>query len=273
MWSSTHFATLSQKGASTYEMAWRFLRPLEGIRLSEIKTQQYQEIINNATEIGRSYSTVSKISLLASKLCQWGIQNDIIDKDYASFCVITAKKPQAKERFSDEELNRLREYYSATSDIRIGIIIFLCYTGLRIDEFLSMKKSDYYDECLHGGNKTEKGRNRIIPIPDSVRTILERLLLTKGEYLYSSSTLTKLNADNFRKRIYYKALSDIGYTDEQLKRRNPHVCRHTFASICSKKGVDPKALQDIIGHKQIETTLNTYTHTDIDWLKSAVKNL
>jgi site-specific recombinase XerD len=95
----------------------------------------------------------------------------------------------------------------------------------------------------------------------------------QGEYLYSSSTGSKFNAENFRKRVYYKALADVGYSEEDLKKRNPHVCRHTFASMCAKKGVDPKALQDIIGHAQIETTLNTYTHTDVQWLKSAVKDL
>ena len=195
------------------------------------------------------------------------------DKDYASFVTITAKKSAPKERFSDEELSRLWEYYEDTQDIRVGIILLMCYTGLRIDEFLSLKKVDFYDGCLHGGNKTEKGKNRIIPVPDAVASILARLMETRGEYLYSSSSGSKYNAENFRKRIYYKALTDIGYTSEELKKRNPHVCRHTFASMCSKKGVDPKALQDIIGYKQIETTLNTYTHTDVEWLKSAIKNL
>jgi integrase len=272
-WSKTHYPTLSNKGVGSYENAWRFLKPLENVKLSDIKTYQIQEVINEATEQGKSYSTVSKISLLASKICQWGMQNDVIDKDYAAFVTITAKKASAKERFTDEELRKLWQYYEKTNDIGIGTILFLCYTGLRIDEFLSLKKEDYYDGCLHGGNKTEKGKNRIIPIPDAVIPIINRLMKTSGEYVYSSSTGSKFNAENFRKRIYYKALSDVGYSDNDLKKRNPHVCRHTFASMCAKKGVDPKALQDIIGHAQIETTLNTYTHTDVEWLKSAVKDL
>lgn len=273
LWSETHYATLTPKGKGTYEMAWKFLKPLADIRLSEIKTQQIQDIVNEATENGKSYSTVSKITLLASKICQWGIQNDVIDKDYASFVTVTAKKAPPKERFTDEELEKLRIYYKKTKDLRIGVILFLCYTGLRIDEFLSLKKEDYYDGCLHGGNKTEKGKNRIIPVPDAVMPILELLLSSDGEYLYSAATGTKFNSENFRKRVYYKALTEAGYSEEELKKRNPHVCRHTFASMCAKKGVDPKALQDIIGHAQIETTLNTYTHTDIEWLKSAVKDL
>lgn len=273
MWSETHYATLTPKGIGSYEMAWRFLKPLENARLSDIRSQPIQRVLNRAAEQGKSHSTVSKIALLASKICQWGVQNDVIDKDYASFCTVTAKRSDTKERFSDEEIERLKERYEKTEDLRIGIILFLCYTGLRIDEFLSLKKSDYYDGCLHGGNKTEKGKNRVIPVPDAVAMILERLLNSEGEYLYSSATGSKYNSDNFRKRVYYKALKDAGYTEEQIKKRNPHTCRHTFASMCARKGVDPKALQDIIGHKQIETTLNTYTHTDTEWLKKAIKDL
>lgn len=272
-WSKAHYPTLSPKGVGTYENAWKFLKPLENVKLSDIKTLQIQEILNEATEQGKSYSTVSKISLLASKICQWGMQNDVIDKDYAAFVTISAKKAAPKERFTEEELQKLKLYYEKTNDIRVGTILFLCYTGLRIDEFLSLKKSDYYDGCLHGGNKTEKGKNRVIPIPDAVLPIIDSLMQMQGEYLYSSSTGSKFNAENFRKRVYYKALADVGYSEEDLKKRNPHVCRHTFASMCAKKGVDPKALQDIIGHAQIETTLNTYTHTDVQWLKSAVKDL
>jgi len=268
-----HFPLLGEKGRQSYEIAWRYLMPLAKQKLSQIKTQQLQCILNDATERGKSYSTVSKISLLASKLCEWGVQNDVMDKNYASFLVIGAKKAPAKERFSDEELEKMWSAYRREGDLRYGVILLLCYTGLRLDEFLSMKKSDYFDGCLHGGNKTEKGRNRVIPVADAIVPILERLLKSEGEYLYPSATGGKFHADNFRKRIYYEALASMGYSEQERHRRNPHTCRHTFASICARRGVDPKALQDIIGHTRIETTLNTYTHTDAEWLKAAIKDL
>lgn len=40
----------------------------------------------------------------------------------------------------------------------------------------------------------------------------------------------------------------------------PHVCRHTFCSNMAKSGMNPKALQYIMGHSDISVTLNTYTH-------------
>ena len=47
----------------------------------------------------------------------------------------------------------------------------------------------------------------------------------------------------------------------------PHVCRHTFCSNMAKSGMNPKALQYIMGHSDISVTLNTYTHVGYDDVK------
>ena len=42
----------------------------------------------------------------------------------------------------------------------------------------------------------------------------------------------------------------------ELPKITPHVARHTFCSKMAKAGMDPKALQYIMGHTRIDTTLN-----------------
>ena len=44
----------------------------------------------------------------------------------------------------------------------------------------------------------------------------------------------------------------------------PHVCRHTFCSEKAKEGMNPKALQYLMGHSDIAVTLNVYTHMGLD---------
>lgn len=46
----------------------------------------------------------------------------------------------------------------------------------------------------------------------------------------------------------------------QLPKITPHVCRHTFCSNMAKSGMNPKTLQDIMGHSDISITPDTYTH-------------
>lgn len=45
---------------------------------------------------------------------------------------------------------------------------------------------------------------------------------------------------------------------------HPHVCRHTFCSEKAKEGMNPKALQYLMGHSDIAVTLNVYTHMGLD---------
>ena len=46
----------------------------------------------------------------------------------------------------------------------------------------------------------------------------------------------------------------------ELPKITPHICRHTFCSNMARSGMNPKALQYIMGHSDISVTLNTYTH-------------
>lgn len=47
----------------------------------------------------------------------------------------------------------------------------------------------------------------------------------------------------------------------------PHVCRHSFCTACARSGKFPKALQRIMGHASIETTMDVYVHGNIEEIK------
>ena len=50
-----------------------------------------------------------------------------------------------------------------------------------------------------------------------------------------------------------------------------HALRHTFATRCIERGVNPKSLQKILGHAQLSTTMDTYVHVTDDSLLLAIK--
>ncbi|MCI7130962.1 MAG: site-specific integrase [Lachnospiraceae bacterium] len=51
-----------------------------------------------------------------------------------------------------------------------------------------------------------------------------------------------------------------------LKNFSPHIMRHTFASRCAESGMEPKVVQEILGHTSVQTTLNVYTHLTQQYL-------
>ncbi len=55
---------------------------------------------------------------------------------------------------------------------------------------------------------------------------------------------------------------------EKIRSFHPHTFRHTFATRCFENGMDPKVVQEIMGHSNISVTMNIYTHVLKDKLKS-----
>lgn len=51
-----------------------------------------------------------------------------------------------------------------------------------------------------------------------------------------------------------------GRKPRTFRKFHPHTLRHTFATRCFEKGMDPKVVQKLMGHSNISITLNIYTH-------------
>ncbi|MGI6679382.1 MAG: tyrosine-type recombinase/integrase [Dehalobacterium sp.] len=72
----------------------------------------------------------------------------------------------------------------------------------------------------------------------------------------------------YREHYYYPALEAL-----EIRRLTPHCCRHTFATLMAKAGVDTISIQKLIGHSKYSFTADTYTHTDIEELKKAIDKI
>ena len=80
-------------------------------------------------------------------------------------------------------------------------------------------------------------------------------------------------ANHWEKRFEY-ALGKYNRTfKEELPTITPHVCRHTYCSNMAKSGVSPKTLQYLMGHADIATTLNVYTHLKYDDVEKEMRGL
>mgnify|MGYP002223823975 FL=1 len=146
------------------------------------------------------------------------------------------------------------------------IVLMLLATGMRIGELFSLPLADYHGDYVIGGEKTEAGRNRIIPIrPEGKQYFAYFAKRATGELLLSGYDGQKVQG-NFRRRDYYPLLERLG-----IRHLTPHSTRHTYASWARKNHMAPEILQKIIGHSNYSTTANIYVHTDASELIAAVE--
>lgn len=259
-WKEEHYKEITAAGIETYNRAYAVFAELHDRKFRTLRTADFQAVIDRHMQ--KTHSTVSKYKQLLTQMSKWAIREEIATTNFAAFVRLPENVKREKEIFSEEEIRKLEADGSETAKI----ILMLIYTGMRIGELFALPLADYHGDYVVGGEKTEAGRNRVIPILPAGREYFRFFAdLAEGELLLSGYAGDK-DTNNFRKRQFYPLLEKLG-----ISRKTPHATRHTYASRARKKGMPPEILQKILGHSDYSTTANIYVHTDIEELLAAVE--
>ncbi len=203
---------------------------------------------------------------MAGQMSKWAMRYQMIPTNHAQFIRLQENTKKEKEIFSKED--RVKIDAAAKTRDEAKLVKMLYNTGMRIGELFALETANVFEKYCIGGEKTEAGRDRIIPIPPTVRAEFVYFKnRAKGPLLidgYEGNRTT----ENFRKREYYQLLDDLG-----IGRKTPHSTRHTYASMARDAGMKPELLQRILGHAQYSTTADIYVHTDLELLISAAEGL
>ena len=174
-------------------------------------------------------------------------------------------------------------------------------TGLRISEFCGLTLSDidfknhrinvdhqlqkkgkrgYYIE----ETKTDSG-TRVLPMSADVEECFKRIIENRNPpkiepmvdgrsgFLFfdkDGSIVYSLHWEHYFKHALDKY---NGIYKVQLPTITPHVCRHTYCTNMAKSGMNPKALQYLMGHSDISVTLNVYTHVKFEDAKAEIERI
>ncbi len=278
LWSEAHFRNVSASAVALYTSMWKRFKPIESIKIADLRTAHVQEIVNSAT----SKSSAEIIKVMASMLCKYAMQNDIVQKNYAEFAKVPKFEKKEKIIFTPEQISTLWEH---SDDKRVQTILFMIYTGLRIGELAALTVENVHlDEgYIICGEKTEAGKNRVVPLPQNIPELSDFL----RSWIKSSSAKTAIGVSSriIRDDYFYPALLELeimqgrkndkksGYVFDNPDHLTPHSCRHTFASLCSAAGMRPEQLQKIIGHANFSTTADVYIHSDLEKLQEAMSKI
>lgn len=244
-----------------------------------------------------SNSIISKIYGMLSNAYNQAVINNIVKTNPflikgAILRVKSNKDDKKVDALTIDEQKAFINELEKSNDEYKDIFYIAMYTGARIGEILGLfgsninLKTNYItidktltknenDEPIIGKTTKTYAGTREIPITKHLLPIISKyasdkdeLIFTKNNEIIAPATINShfkkicKNANirvliNSNKKVYREAgISNVNLKTSSV---NTHMLRHTFATRCIEAGVSAVALSRILGHKDIQTTLNTYT--------------
>ena len=218
------------------------------------------------------YSSVSvsrKISALKS-FFKYLYISKIVPKNYASFLTFPKKPKKLVQYLRQKETEKLFDpkKISETSLLEKAILETFYSTGMRSAELMNLKFSN-----INFGNNTLKvtgkgNKERVIPFGNECKNALKDYLVIRDIINTSGSDILFLNKNG--KKLYpmyiYRLVKKNITKISDLKKKSPHILRHTFATHLLENGADIRAIQELLGHSSLSTT-QVYTHISTEKLK------
>lgn len=272
-WSEAHYQDVGAKGRSSYELAYKKAERLWDRPVRDLVTEDYQVVIDDLANAGMSRSMCEKQRQLFSQICKWSMANGITSHNFAEELRLPAGTGKKTRVLTKEEISRIQSVADDRSDpmntiARISIVLY--YTGMRINELLSMRRDDVHlDEgYLIGGEKTEAGRKRVIPILDPIKMIIADWMLDSmgNELLLPAARGGKQRSESATEKAFKALMKRC-----DIEGAVPHTMRHTAATRLVQGKAEPTAVQAILGHADFSTTANYYTGHDAEYLKKEMK--
>jgi integrase/recombinase XerC len=218
-------------------------------------------------------SVSRKISVLKS-FFKYLLRRKIIKRNPASNLLFPKLPKKLPSYLSYGEINKLLEE-RGLSDLRlldIAVIELFYSTGIRSSELvnLKMKNIDFRKKLLKVLGKGSK--ERIVPFGTKASEAVKNYLAIReisdtknSEYLFIDNKGNKL----YPMKVYRLIKADLSLVTD-LKKKSPHILRHTFATHLLDKGADIRAVKDLLGHENLSTT-QIYTSVTLEKLKKVYK--
>jgi site-specific recombinase XerD len=226
-----------------------------------------------------SEKEISKVSIsrklsAVRGLFKFAYRNEYVNTNPASV-VSNPRTTKKLPSIADEEsillaYRKIEESETGEEALLIKTIFeFLYGSALRVSEVCGL---NYGDIDLHSGTVRVFGKGnkvRIVPIGSKSHGIISEYIEFKI-FLSSKDPFLTRNSRRIYSRWVHRVVNKYLSKVTDIKKKSPHILRHSAATHMLDRGADLKAVKEILGHENLSTT-QIYTHVSIERLKKAYK--
>lgn len=268
--------------------------PLGSMKISSVKLSDAKGWALRQQAKGTAYHTIRTDKRALKAAFYTAISDDCIRKNPFDFRLtdVILNDTEAKIPLSAEQEKSLLDFLQTDKIYRkyYDEVVILLGTGLRISEFCGLTRQDIdletsiinVDHQLQkdatigkyiGDPKSKSGIRQIRMGPE-VREAFQRVLSRPQtgknlaidgyrNFLFCSKSGNPRTAVNYENIIRHIRVKHAKLHGSVLpENMTPHSLRHTFCTKMANAGMNPKALQYVMGHADIKLTMGYYAHTD-----------
>ena len=251
--------------------------------LNEINHKVIQDFLLELSKSGRkdntgglSEKTIKDITIIVNGSIKKGINEGKIKHIELSFNYPKDNKEKKIYILKKHENNKITNYVLDNKNKKNIWFLISLYSGIRIGELcaLQWKDIDFKNNKLIISKTIQrvyikdkdknvskviittpktKNANREIPINKDFIELLKPLKTDKENYILS-------NNDKYIEPRTYRKYFNKKLKELKIKHFNFHSLRHTFATNCISLGCDYKTVSELLGHANVNITLNLYVH-------------
>lgn len=200
-----------------------------------------------------SYSNKSRSAMRSVYFALKFLHKNVLHKGFDEEFPLVKKEMKLPVVLNREEIQKMIE---ATTNVKHKVVLMLLYyAGLRLKEVRNLKwrDIDFERELIH--LKIAKGEKERVVF---LNVKLKEMLLNYGKK-HSGLILISERGEKYDEKTIQQIVKNSAIRARISKHVTPHTLRHSFATHLLEAGADIRYIQQLLGHKNLQTT-QIYTH-------------
>lgn len=239
---------------------------IKSIKIEEL--YRYQNFSPEMLDLSSSLSAASRCrrtSTVKSFFNYLTVKRQLLDNNICQNLDMPKRQASLPKYLSEDECERLLDACEGRYAYRdYAVLMLFLSCGLRVSELVALNLTDVYEDHLRVLGKGNK--ERVVFFAEGCREALDDYLTVRDNGKIAEDAKNALFISSHNRRITARGVEQM--VDKKLliagldaSRYSPHKLRHTAATLMLKNGVDTRALQEVLGHSNLNTT-QIYTHLD-----------
>ena len=251
-----------------------YCRRLEGSpRWEDVDADMVRGWMEEMMDRGQKATSVRRRLSALRSFYKFGLRRGLVERDPAHGVTGPKKEKPLPQFVREKDMQRLLDDMawddSCYKDVRARTILLLFYeTGIRVSELVGLNDEMVDEVGMQLKVTGKRDKQRLVPFGEELLTAVRKYKALRDkcvERVEEGLLLTEKGRRMSVKQVQKEVRERLALVTT-MKKKSPHVLRHSFATAMLNNGAGLESVRQLLGHESLATT-EIYTHTTFEQLK------